>query len=113
MAPSPALATSASISRRATRISAACALMPASTRSGQPARQKRSSHGVICGRYSGRMVNGPSGSLSQRGSFASMSRVASGMMSENAKAPALPREVSSAMPLRSISTTLRPASSSL
>src|SRR3569623_917921 len=107
-----ASATRASISARATRISAPWALMPAAMRSGQPARQKRSIHGVICARYFGRMVSGPSGSLSHLGSLRSTSLVASGMMSENANAPALPRLVSSAMPLRSTSSTERPASTS-
>ena len=64
-------------------------MIPAAIRSGKPARQNRSSHGMICGRYSGRTVNGPSGSLSQRGNLRHMSLVASGMMSEKAKAPGI------------------------
>src|SRR5690606_31858998 len=59
------------------------------------------------------MVNGPSGSLSQRGSLRKTPEVASGSTSEKARPPALPRLVSSAMPLRSISVTERPASTSL
>ena len=106
----PAFDISDSASAWATRISALWARMPAATLSGQPARQKRISHGVICGRYSGRMVSGPSGSLSHFGSLPRTPDVASGITSENANAPALPRLVSSAMPLRSIRTTLRPAS---
>ncbi len=90
-------------------IIAACATVLARTRSGMLARQKRISHGAMRGRYVGRIVSGPSGSSSQRGALRRIPGEASGRMSENASAPALPRLAPDATPSRSISTTSRPS----
>ena len=97
-------------SRSASCISAACAATLASNLALFPARQKRYSHGMSFGRYAGGMLSGPRGSASQCGTRASMPLWASGRMSENANAPALPELVSSQMPVRSITVTSCPAS---
>ena len=105
----------AALLRRAERLSGSSLLnqrvrigdvqVDVAARSARLARQNRTSQGRIAGRYAGGMASGPSGSSSQRGACRSMPGEASGRMSENASAPALPQLASCATPRRSSSTT--------